>query len=389
MSDVLFQAIVVFCLLLVRVVVCRPQRGVPSSNFHELVVCALLHQLRALAICVLQDADAGRIADCAETVCDDKGGPLVGVLLVEKVVHARLHQALGLVVQRRGGLVEEEDAGPAYDCAGNGDPLLLPATHQAATDANLGIVFVWHLAHKLVRIGYLGSLNDLVPRCRLATLARSDVVVHGTTEQRWFLLDDTDLLAQPHRVEIPDVDAVKGDGASLRVPAVDQHADEVVTGGLPAGRGLDARVVETLDELHGGGLAAAALSDKRDCLAGRGDKVEAAEHRCLALRIGKLDALELDSPLKLFWGDDKALAALLRLRDGLGNRAALGTFLHCSGIGVHEWPCVDGRHPVNEGKDSGRGRASRGRVTRKRRGLTSTCSAETERPQRLHKVVEI
>ena len=95
--------------LLVRVVIRSPERGVPTTNLHQFVVRALLHQLRTLAFCILQDADTGRVADRTKPVCDDEGGPLVGVLFVEKVVHARLHQALRLVVQRRGGLVEEQD----------------------------------------------------------------------------------------------------------------------------------------------------------------------------------------------------------------------------------------------------------------------------------------
>ena len=204
-------------------------------------------------------------------------------------------------------------------------------------------------------VGDHGSLDDLVPRRGFAALTRGNVVVHGAAEKCGFLLDDANLLAQPHRVEVADVDTVEGDGASLRIPAVNEHAHEVVARGLLAGRRPDARVIETLDELHGGGLSTATLADERDGLTGRCDEVEAAEHRGLALRVTKFDPFELDASLEIVRGDDEALATLLRLRGGFWNGTTLCALLHGAGVAVHEGLGVDGGNPVDEGKDAVRG----------------------------------
>ena len=379
-------------LSLVVFVVRGSKRDVPPSRFHEFVVRALLDDPRALSR-VLEDADSRRVPNRAQSVRDDDSGSPRRVAVREEAVERRLHELLALVVERGGGLVKEQDARFADDRPRDGDPLLLPAAHEAAADAHLRVVPVRHRGDESVRVGDFRRVHHLLPGRRRAAFPRGDVLVHAPAEQRRLLLDDADLRPEPHRVEVAQVHAVHGHAPRRRVPrAVDENRRQVLARILLRGVlrcGPRRGVVEPLDELHRGGFPAAALADQSDGLAWARDEVDPAEDRGLALRVREPDAPELDLAFEIVDDGAQRASAASRLRGGFGNRANLHPGVDRAGGAVDERLRVDRGHAVDEGEDAPRRDGRGARVARERGGLPRARGAESERPQRFHEVVEI
>jgi hypothetical protein len=115
-----------------------------------------------------------------------------------------------------------------------------------------------------------------------------NVLLDGHGEQDGLLLHEADLVSQPLRVELQDVDLVHVDGALLRV-------------------------VEALDEVDDGALAAAAAADQRHCLAGGQLGVQPVEHLDLgAGGVVEVHVLELDVPFDAVGRDEAAVVVHLR-----------------------------------------------------------------------------
>ena len=91
-----------------------------------------------------------------QAVGDDQGGAL-GRDLVE----ARLDLALGLGVERRGGLVEDQDARLLEDDAGDGDALLLAARQLEPALADHAVVAVGQRRDEIVDARVPRRLLDL------------------------------------------------------------------------------------------------------------------------------------------------------------------------------------------------------------------------------------
>ena len=130
---------------------------------------------------------------------------------------------------------------------------------------------VWHLAHKLVRVGYLGSLNDLVlvAGSPLAAAMLSCTVPLNSVGS----CSAIPIVEQPHLVEIADIEAVKVmnsfSGSSTSTPT------------------RSYRRLRWQRTLHKGQKRSMStpvdlplpLCPMAGSLAGRSDEVEAAEHR--------------------------------------------------------------------------------------------------------------
>ena len=161
------------------------QAGVGAVAGHELVVAADLDDAA-----VVEDDDAVGVADGAEAVGDDEGGAALLQLL-----QRLLDEVLALAVERRGGLVEDEDAGVAEDGAGDRDALALAAAELDAALADDGVVGVGEFADKPVGVGGPGGGLDLGVAGVGAAVA--DVVGDAGGEEDRLLRDHADLLAQP------------------------------------------------------------------------------------------------------------------------------------------------------------------------------------------------
>ena len=226
---------------------------------HQFVVRADLDDPAAL-----QDDQAVGLAQGAQAVGDgDRRAAL------DQVVERLLDLPLGLGVDRRGRLVEDQDARVDQQRAGDRDPLPLAARERLAALADQRVVAVRQPEDELVRVRGARRGDDL--RARRVGPAVGDVLGDRAEEQERLLQHDA------------DVAAVVGHGEAADVDAVDQ--DRAV-----------AHVVEAADQVDQRALARAAGADQADHLAGPDRQVEAADHRAVA--VAEADAGQLDRALQ-------------------------------------------------------------------------------------------
>mmetsp|Transcript_22371 Transcript_22371/g.63632 ORF Transcript_22371/g.63632 Transcript_22371/m.63632 type:complete len:249 (+) Transcript_22371:2090-2836(+) len=153
--------------------------------------------------------------DCGQSMGDHNGRAL---LRLDQFVQGFLHHALALVVQSRGGLIKDENGGVADDGPSNRDTLLLPAGERRAALAAKRVDSFRKLAHKVVGIGVLESLDDHVLR---RSHSVSDAICHvgcnGVGEQEGHLRDKGNLPSEPSQVDILEVHPVDCDRPGVRV----------------------------------------------------------------------------------------------------------------------------------------------------------------------------
>ncbi|GJC95043.1 hypothetical protein ColKHC_03869 [Colletotrichum higginsianum] len=242
----------------------------------ELVVGALFDDAA-----VGHDDDVVGVLDGRQAVGDGDGGAALGGDL-----EGGLHDALGLGVQRGGGLVEEENW-VGNDGAGDGDALLLAAGEEEATLADVGHVALGEAGDEVVGVGHpRGVLDQLLLLLVGGALvlgadeAVPDVLVDGGGEEGGLLADEGHLLAEPAQVQGADVVAVEVDGAAHGVVEALDEADD---GALAGAGGAD----------QGGGLAGGDVQGHvlhdGDLGAGRVDVLDVLEAD------GALDGVELDA----------------------------------------------------------------------------------------------
>ena len=135
--------------------------------------------------------------------------------------HVVLNDPLAVVVERRGGLVEEKDTRVNHKCASDGDALALAAGKVGAALLNHRVITLWKLSNEFVRAREFGSVHHHHARHR--RIAKRDVLMDRAVEQDVLLQDDADLSAQPAGIELGDVDPVDHDLAVSRtVKALDE-----------------------------------------------------------------------------------------------------------------------------------------------------------------------
>jgi hypothetical protein len=143
--------------------------------------------------------------------------------------HVVLNDPLAVVVERRGGLVEEKDTRVNHKCASNGDALALAARKVGAALLNHCVITLWKLSNEFVRAREFGSVHHHHARHR--RIAKRAALMDRAVEQDVLLQDDADLSAQPAGIELGDVDPVDhhqagADAASAR-DALDASLAEV------------------------------------------------------------------------------------------------------------------------------------------------------------------
>ena len=191
-------------------------------------------------------------------VGDDEGGAALHDL------HQRPPDLeLGLGVDARGGVVQDQYLGVDDERPGNGDALALAARQGQSALADDGLVALRQGLDEGCRLGAFGRLADLgVAR---PGASEADVLGDRGREQKRVLGDDADVAAQVGQAHV------------AHVVAVDQHA---------AGGG----VVEARHQVGERRLAAAGVAHQRDRAAGRHLEIDVFEHGPVDIR--KRDALE-------------------------------------------------------------------------------------------------
>ena len=168
---------------------------------------------------LLEDQDAVGVDHGGESMGDDHGGAILG--------HRRerlLDGLFGVAVERRGGLVEHQDARTLEDRPGDGDPLLLPARELQAALAHHRLPAVGQRLDEGPDVGHLGGLLDLGPTRVRASVEQ--VVVDALVEQHRVLGDDPDGGAQARLAHRADVLSIDQDAPAGEVVEPEQQPAE-------------------------------------------------------------------------------------------------------------------------------------------------------------------
>ena len=187
---------------------------------------------------------------------------------LHRLAEAEADPRLRRRVDRRGRVVEDEDARVHGDRARDGDSLALAARERDSALADDRVVALRQLGDELVapaRAARRDSTSSSVASGR----AEGDVLAHGRGEEERVLRDDRDLRAKRRERDVAHVDAV------------DQHA--------PFGD-----VVEPRHERGQRRLPRPGVADDGHVLVRRDLEVDAVEHRPLRV-VAERDALELRS----------------------------------------------------------------------------------------------
>jgi hypothetical protein len=136
---------------------------------------------------LLQHQNQVSVHHALNAMGDDEGGA---------AFHQRAQRLANLCfrleVDRRCGVVQDQDARILEQRAGNGDALLLPARKRDAALADQRVVAVG----SLFRItSWMAAARAALrpPHRHLTRHAVGDVVAHGAAEEKRLLLDDADL----------------------------------------------------------------------------------------------------------------------------------------------------------------------------------------------------
>ena len=204
---------------------------------------------------VVEHEDLIGVADRGQAVRDrDRGAP------PGQLVERKLHGALGLGVERGGGLVEDQYGRVAKDRARDRDALLLAAGEAIAALADGRVVAVGQRGDELVDLRRPRRLLDL-PVAGLRT-GEAQILADGGVEEVGLLRD------QAHR------GGQRGERGVAYVDPVDAHA---------AALGL----VQARDEVGERGLARAGLADQRGGRAGGDLGTDLAQRPAGALGVAK------------------------------------------------------------------------------------------------------
>ena len=204
------------------------------------------------------------LAQGRQAVSDgDRGAPF------HQVVERLLDFLLGFGIDRRRGLVEDQDARVDQQRSRNADALALAARQPLAALTDQRVVAVRQPQDEIVRMGGTRCGDDVVARG--VRPAIGNVLRNGAEEQEGLL---------QHQ---PDVTPVVGHGEAADVGAID--LDRAV-----------GHVVETADQVDQRALARTAVTDQPDHLARLDHQVEVADDGAAA--IAKTDPAHLDPALQ-------------------------------------------------------------------------------------------
>ena len=218
-------------------IVCRCRK--PGSVAFSVLLCHaashLLHVVEALVVAIegeerivraaLHDAPFVEhqnfvgMADGRKAVGDGDGGT-GGHEAFERF----LHQTFALGVERRGGLVENEDVGIFQNGTRNGHPLPLSARKSTAPIAHGGVVALFGGDDEIVGIGDFCRFDHLLHRGIFDP--ESDVVEKRVVEEDSLLIDVANEGAEVAQAERAHIVAVDEDAARRDIVVARKEVDE-------------------------------------------------------------------------------------------------------------------------------------------------------------------
>mmetsp|Transcript_80290 Transcript_80290/g.245401 ORF Transcript_80290/g.245401 Transcript_80290/m.245401 type:complete len:558 (-) Transcript_80290:559-2232(-) len=216
----------------------------------------------------VDDCDLARVYHRREAVGDqDDRAPR----LLDQLVQGLLHQRLVLGVQRRCGLVQEEEPRLPQEAARDGEALPLTPGKEHPPLAHARVVLLLCIHDELVRVRRLARLDDLLVAVRPAQAVR-EVFLDRLREQLGVLRHEAAQRAHGPRGQLP------------HVPAVQQQL-------------ALSRLVEAHEEMDERALAAAAFAHEGRRGAGNHVQVDAFQDHVLGTRlVAELHALQRQLP---------------------------------------------------------------------------------------------
>ncbi len=214
-----------------------------------------------------QHPDHVRAPDGGEAMGDGEGGAALAELL-----QGALYQKLRLVVQRAGGLIQQQDGRILQKDPGDGQALLLPAGQLHPPLAHMGVIALRQRHDKLMGARLLGGLLHLLQGG--AGLAVNDVVKDGAGEQVDLLLHGADGAPEAFQGKVPHIMPVYHD--------------------LPAGH-----IIKAGNQVAQRGFAGAAGPHQGHALPRRHLQVDLVQHKAGVILIAEADILKGDLPLHL------------------------------------------------------------------------------------------
>src|SRR5262245_30056166 len=127
---------------------------------------------------------------------------------------ALMHDRLALRIECACRLVEQQDARLAHQRPCDGKTLLLPPRQIARILLEQGIEPLRHPLDELQRPAQPGRLHDLIERRVRPTHA--DILPDRAAEDETVLHHHADVVPQMHEVDLPNIDAIDADDATLR-----------------------------------------------------------------------------------------------------------------------------------------------------------------------------
>ena len=147
--------------------------------------CGPISTMRPLSITTMRWAWRTALRRCAMTIT---------VRPLQIARHVALHDRLALVVERAGGLVEDQDARVGEQRPRDRDALALAAGEARALLADHRVVALGQLADEVMGAGKLRSVDHrLDRRCRVGD---RDVLAHAAVEEQVLLQHHADLPSQ-------------------------------------------------------------------------------------------------------------------------------------------------------------------------------------------------
>ena len=242
---------------------------------------------------VLHDHDAVRLAQGEQPVGDQDGGAALG-----DAVQSLLDVLLGLGVDARRRLVEDQDLGVGGHDAREGEQLPLAVGEVGAALGEVGLVALGQSADEAVGVDEAGG--RLHPGVVHLGVAQPDVVAHGAGEDVKILEHDAQTPADVVRAEPAHVDPIEQDLAVLEV-------------------------VEAAEQPRQGRLAGSGRSHDGELLARLDAETHVVEHR-LGLVVAEAHVPELDAAFEAggqggrMLGLGHVLVPVEELEDALGAR---------------------------------------------------------------------
>src|SRR6516162_494752 len=235
-----------------------PHRGVDAATRQQLAVLAALDDAA-----IVEHQDLVGLDDRRQPVRDDQGRAVGGDL-----GEARLDLALGLGVERRGRLIEDQNLWRLQNHPGDCHALLLAAGQFETALADHRSVAVRQSHDEIVDMGVARGFFDV--GARRPRTAVGDVVVDGVIEQHSVLRHDTDCTPQ----------ALLRYRANILVVDLDRTGIDIVKAEQQAG---DRR------------FAGAARADDRDLGAGRHPEIDVGQDRAPDV-VTEIDPAKGDRP---------------------------------------------------------------------------------------------